>query len=124
MNKKEISIIATEEQKAYLRLKKFRQTARYFYDIAVKKRREGDNKNAKLFWGYVKEAYVDAGKAFEVWQTLFSLQNQLNIDYEKYINAVDEAEVEESDYNPFKDVGNVSLRFIWSIGKTIRKGGY
>lgn len=48
MNKKEISIIATEEQKAYLRLKKFRQTARYFYNLAVKKRREGDVKNAKL----------------------------------------------------------------------------
>lgn len=46
MNKKEITIIATEEQKAYLRLKKFRQTARYFYNIAVKKRREGDVKNA------------------------------------------------------------------------------
>lgn len=120
MNKKEISIIATEEQKAYLRLKKFRQTARYFYDIAVKKRREGDVKNAKLFWGYVKEAYVDAGKAFEVWQTLFSLQHQLNIDFEKYINAVDEAEVEKSDYNPFKDVGEVSLRFMCAIGKTIK----
>lgn len=120
MNKKEISIIATEEQKAYLRLKKFRQTARYFYDIAVKKRHEGDNKNAKLFWGYVKEAYVDAGKAFEVWQTLFSLQHQLNIDFEKYINAVDEAEVEKSDYNPFKDVGDVSPRFMWAIRKTIK----
>ena len=120
MNKKEISIIATEEQKAYLRLKKFRQTARYFYDIAVKKRREGDVKNAKLFWGYVKEAYIDAVKEFEVWQTLFRLQHQLNIDFEKYINAVDEAEVEKSDYNPFKDVGDVSPRFIWAIRKTIK----
>lgn len=120
MNKKEICIIATEEQKAYLRLKKFRQTARYFYDIAVKKRREGDVKNAKLFWGYVKEAYIDAVKAFEVWQTLFSLQHQLNIGFEKYINAVDEAEVEKSDYNPFKDVGDVSPRFLWAIRKTIK----
>ena len=120
MNKKEISIIATEEQKAYLRLKKFRQTARYFYNIAVKKRHEGDAKNAKLFWGYVKEAYVDAGKAFEVWQTLFSLQHQLNINFEKYINAVDKAEVEKSDYNLFKDVGEVSPRFMWAIGKTIK----
>lgn len=120
MNKKEITIIATEEQKAYLRLKKFRQTARYFYDIAVKKRREGDVKNAKLFWGYVKEAYVDAGKAFEVWQILFSLQHQLNINFEKYINAVDEKAVAEADYNLFKDVGEVSLRFMWAIGKTIK----
>ena len=120
MNKKDICIIATEEQKAYLRLKKFRQTARYFYDIAVKKRREGDNKNAKLFWGYVKEAYVDAGKAFEVWQTLFSLQHQLNIEFEKYINAVDEKAVAEAEYNPFKDVGDVSPRFMWAVGKTIK----
>ena len=120
MNKKEISIIATEEQKAYLRLKKFRQTARYFYDIAVKKRREGDVKNAKLFWGYVKEAYEDAGKAFEVWQTLFSLQHQLNIDFIKYVNAVDEKAVAEADYNPFKDVGEVTHRFMWAIAKTIK----
>lgn len=120
MNKKEISIIATEEQKAYLRLKKFRQAARYFYDIAVKKRREGDVKNAKLFWGYAKEAYVDVGKAFEVWQTLFSLQHQLSINFDKYINAVDEKAVAEADYNPFKDVGYVSPRFIWTIAKTIK----
>ena len=120
MNKKEITIIATEEQKAYLRLKKFRQTARYFYNIAVKKRHEGDIKNAKLFWGYVKEAYVDAGKAFEVWQMLFSLQHQLNIDHMKYINAVDEKAVAEADYNPFKEVGEVSLRFMWAIAKTIK----
>ena len=120
MNKKEISIIATEERKAYLRIKKFSQTARYFYNIAVQKRRDGDKKNAKLFWGYVKEAYVDAGKAFEVWQTLFSLQHQLDINFDKYINAVDEKAVAEADYNPFKDVGEVSPRFIWAIGKTIK----
>lgn len=120
MNKREISIIATEEQKAYLRLKKFRQTARYFYNIAVKKRHEGDNKNAKLYWGHVKEAYVDAGKAFEVWQTFFNLQHQLNINPEKYINAVDWEEIEKSEYNPFKDVGDVSLRFMWAVGKTIK----
>ena len=120
MNKKDICIIATEEQKAYLRLKKFRQAARYFYSIAVKKRREGDVKNAKLFWGYAKEAYVDAGKAFEVWQTLFSLQHQLNINFGKYINAVDEAEVEKSDYNLFNDVGYVNPRFMWAIAKTIK----
>lgn len=120
MNKKEIGILATEEQKAYLRIKKFRQTARYFYNIAVKKRREGDYKNAKLFWGYVKEAYVDTGKAFEVWQTLFSLQHQLNINFTKYINAVDNKAVAKADYNPFKDVGEVNPRFMWAIGKTIR----
>lgn len=120
MNKKEIGIIATEEQKAYLRLKKFRQTARYFYDVAVKKRHEGDIKNAKLFWGYVKEAYVDAGKAFEVWQTLFRLQHQLNINFDKYINAVDEKAVAEADYNLFKEVGEVSPRFMWAIAKTIK----
>ena len=120
MNKKEISIIATEEQKAYLRLKKFRQATRYFYNVAVKKRREGDVKNAKLFFGYMKDAYVDAGKAFEVWQTLFSLQHQLNIDFTKYVNAVDEKAVAEADYNPFKDVGYVSPRFMWAIAKTIK----
>lgn len=120
MNKKEIGIIATEEQKAYLRLKKFRQTARYFYNIAVKKRREGDVKNAKLFWGYVKEAYIDAGKAFEVWQTLFSLQHQLGINFEKYMHAVDEKAVAEANYNPFEDVGYVSPRFMWTIAKTIK----
>ena len=120
MNKKEITVIATEEQKAYLRLKKFRQTARYFYDVAVKKRQKGDIKNAKLFWGYVKEAYVDAEKAFEVWQTLFGLQHQLSIKFEKYINAVDEKAVAKANYNPFEDVGYVSPRFMWSIGKTIK----
>lgn len=120
MNKKEISIIATEERKAYLRLKKFRQTARYFYNVAVQKRREGDVKNAKLFWGYVKDAYVDAGKAFEVWQTLLSLRHQLNIDFTKYVNAVDEKAVAEADYNLFKDVGYVSPRFLWAIAKTIK----
>lgn len=77
-------------------------------------------KMLNCFWGYVKEAYVDAEKAFEVWQTLFSLQHQLNIKFEKYINAVDEAEVEKSDYNLFKEVGEVSIRFMWAIGKTIK----
>lgn len=29
-------------------------------------------------------------------------------------------EVEKSDYNLFKEVGEVSLRFMWAIGKTIK----
>lgn len=42
------------------------------------------------------------------------------LNFEKYINAVDEKAVAESDYNLFKDVGEVSPRFMWAIAKTIK----
>ena len=119
MNKKELTILATQEAKLYQNIKKYKQTARYFYNVAVKKRREGDVEGAKMYWKFVKDAYIDVEKAFTSWDTLFTIKNQLGIDIIKYQNSVDKKELASSYYNPFEEVGDVKWSFIWSIKKTI-----
>ena len=119
MNKKELTILATQEAKLYQNIKKYKQTARYFYSVAVKKRHEGDVEGAKMYWKFVKEEYRDVEKTFTSWDILFTLKNQLGIDIIKYQNAVDKKELASSYYNPFEEVGEVNWRFIWSIKKTI-----
>lgn len=119
MNKKELTILATQEAKLYQNIKKYKQTARYFYNVAVKKRREGDVKSARLYWKLSKGAYLDLEKVFASWDILFALKNQLGIDIIKYQNAVDKKELTSSYYNPFEEVGEVNWRFIWAIKKTI-----
>ena len=119
MNKKELTILATQEAKMYQNTKKYKQTARYFYNIAVKKRHEGDVKSARLYWKLSKDAYLDLEKTFASWDILYALKRQLGIDIIKYQNAVDKKELASSYYNPFEEVGDVNWRFIWAIKKTI-----
>ena len=119
MNKKELTILATQEAKLYQNIKKYKQATRYFYNVAVKKRREGDVEEAKMYWKFAKDAYNDMEKVFASWNSLFTLKNQLGIDIIKYQNAVDKKELASSYYNPFEEVGEIKWSFIWAIKKTI-----
>ena len=73
MNKKELTTIATQEQKLYLRMKYTKKRAKHFYNFAVKHRKQGNIHQAKLFWRYCKEECVNAEKAFTAWEALFNL---------------------------------------------------
>lgn len=65
MNKKELQIIATEEQRLYLCLKYAKRSAKHFFNTAVKYRKAGNAKQAKIYWGYCKNACKDAENAFD-----------------------------------------------------------
>ena len=49
MNKKELTILATQEAKMYQNTKKYKQTARYFYNIAVKNVMKAMSKTLNYF---------------------------------------------------------------------------
>lgn len=119
MNKKELTILATQEEKLYQNVKKYKQATRYFYNIAVKKHREGNIESARMYWKFTKDAYLDVEKTFAGWDALFTIKRQLGIDTIKYQNSVDKRELANSYYNPFEEVGEVEWRFIWEIKKTI-----
>lgn len=119
MNKKDLTTLSTQEAKMYQCVKKYKQTTRYFYNVAIKKRHAGDIKGAKMYWRFAKDAYLDVEKAFASWDILFTLKRQLGIDTIKYSNSVDKKELVKSYYNPFEEVGEVEWSFIWAIKKTI-----
>ena len=64
MNKKELTTIATEEQRLYLQMKYTKKRAKHFYNFAVKHRKQGNLHQARLFWKYCKEECLNAEKAF------------------------------------------------------------
>lgn len=90
MNKKELTVIATQEQKLYLRMKYTKKRAKHFHNFAIKHRKNGNIHQAKLFWRYCKEECVNAEKAFTAWEALFNLKSLLQLPIEKYAQAVDE----------------------------------
>lgn len=122
MNKKEISIIATQEQKLYLRMQCTKKRAKHFYSVAVKHRKQGNTHQAKLFWKYCKEECINAEKAFSAWEALFNLKSLLQLPIEKYLHAVDDEALAGEKWvceNSFDDVKeNVPFSFIWAVKKT------
>ena len=124
MNKKEISIIATEEQRLYIRMKHTKKRAKHFYNFAVKHRKQGNIHQAKLFWKFCKEECINAEKAFTAWEALFNLKSLLQLPIEKYLQAVDEKALAEEKWvyeNAFDDVKkNVPFSFIWAVQKSAK----
>ena len=124
MNKKELTAIATQEQKLFLRLNYAKKRARHFYNVAVKYRKDGNIKQAKLFWGYCKDACMDAEKAWSAWEAVYHMNMLLQIPIEKYLQAVDEKQLADEKWvyeNAFDDVKkNVPFSFIWAVQKTIK----
>lgn len=124
MNKKELTILATREQKLYLRMKNTEKRAKHFYNFAVKHRKNGNILQAKLFWEYCKEECINAEKAFTAWEALFNLKSLLQVPIEKYLHAVDEKALAEEKWvyeNAFDDVKkNVPFSFIWAVKKTAK----
>lgn len=124
MNKRELTIIATQEQKLYLRMKYTKKRAKHFYNFAVKHRKQGNIHQARLFWKYCKEECVNAEKAFTAWEALFNLKSLLQLPIEKYRHAVDEKALAEEAWayeNAFDDVKkNVPFSFIWAVKKTAK----
>lgn len=124
MNKKELTILATQEQKLYLRMKYTKKRAKHFYNFAVKHRKQGNIHQAKLFWMYCKEECINAEKAFTAWEALFNLKSILQLPIEKYLHAVDDEALAEEKWiydNSFDDVKkNVPFSFIWAVKKTAK----
>ena len=124
MNKKELTTLATQEQKLYLRMKYTKKRAKHFYNSAVKHRKQGNMHQAKLFWGYCKEECMNAEKAFSAWEALFNLKSLLQLPIEKYWHAVDEKALAEENWvyeNSFDDVKkNVPFSFIRAVKKTAK----
>lgn len=124
MNKKEISIIATEEQKLYLRLKYTKQRCKHFYNFAVKHRKDGNTHQAKLFWKLCKEECKNVEKAWSAWKAVYYMNLLLQVPIEKYLQAVDKKALANEKWvyeNVFDDVkGNVPLKFIWAVQKSTK----
>lgn len=124
MNKKELTTIATQEQKLYLKLKYAKKCAKHYYNVAIKYRKQGNTHQAKLFWKYCKEECINAEKAFTAWEALFNLKSLLQLPIEKYLKAVDKkalADVKWYCENAFYDVKeNVPFSFIWAVKKTAK----
>lgn len=124
MNKKELTTIATQEQKLYLRMKYTKKRAKHFYNFAVKHRKDGNTHQAKLFWKFCKEECMNAEKAFTAWEALFNLKSLLQLPIEKYMQAVDEKQLANEKWvyeNSFDDVKkNVPFSFIWAVKKTAK----
>lgn len=123
MNKKELTILATQEAKMYERLKYHKRSTYHYYKLAVRYRKEGDVYQAKRFWRYTKDAYIEAEKAFSFWDALFNLKNQLKLPIEKYAQAVDKEVLATEQWfynNAYKDdKKEVKWSFLWAIKKTI-----
>lgn len=124
MNKKELTTIATQEQKLYLRMQYAKKRAKHLYNFAVKHRKQGNIHQAKLFWKYCKGECINAEKAFTAWEALFNLKSLLQLPIEKYLHAVDEKALAEEKWiyeNAFEDVGEyVHFSFIWAVKKTAK----
>ena len=124
MNKKELKAIATEEQRWYLNLKYAKRIAKHFFNVAVKYHKAGDIKQAKIYWGYCKNACMDAEKSLTAWDSVFHLKNLLNLPIEKYVQAVDEKALANRQWlaeYAYDDVEkNVSFSFVWRVKKTIK----
>ena len=126
MNKKELTTIATQEQKLFLRLNYAKKSAKHFYNVAVKYRKEGNIKQAKLFWSYCKNAYMDVEKAWSAWGAVYRMNMLLQIPIEKYLQAFDEKQLADEKFiyeNSFDDVKkDVPFSFVWAVQKTIKGG--
>lgn len=124
MNKKELTIIATQEQKLYLRLKCTKQRCKHFYNVAVKHRKDGNILQAKLFWKFCKEECKNVEKAWSAWEAVYNMKILLKVPIEKYLQAVDEKQLADEEWtyeNTFDDVkGNVPFKFIWAVQKTAK----
>ena len=124
MNKKELTTIATEEQRLYIRLQYSKKRARHFYNVAVKYRKDGKNKQAKIFWGYCKDACKEVEKNWSAWEALFNLKSLLQLPIEKYLQAVDEKALADEKWvyeNAFDDAKkNVPFSFIWAVQKSAK----
>ena len=124
MNKKELTTIATEEQRLYIRLQYSKRRAKHFYNFAVKHRKQGNTHQAKLFWKYCKEECMNVEKAFSAWEALFHLTSLLQLPIEKYSQAVDEKALANENWiykNAFDDVKeNVTFSFIWAVQKSTK----
>lgn len=124
MNKKELQTIATQEQKLYLKLKYAKKCAKHYYNVAVKYRKDGNNRQAKIFWGYCKNSCVDVEKAWSAWEAVYYMNMLLQIPIEKYLQAVDEKQLADEKWiydNSFDDVKkDVPFSFIWAVQKTMK----
>ena len=124
MNKKELTTIATEEQKLYLRLNYTKQRCKHFYNFAVKHRKDGNIHQAKLFWGFCKEECKNVEKAWSAWEAVYHMNLLLQVPIEKYLQAVDEKALANEKWvyeNAFDDVkGNVPFKFIWAVQKSAK----
>lgn len=124
MNKKEMQVIATEEQRLYLCLKYAKRSAKHFYDVAVKYRKQGNNERAKRYWNYCKNACKDAENASTAWDAVFHLKNLLNLPIEKYVQSVDEKALAERQWlaeKAFDDVKEyIPFSFIRLVQKTAK----
>lgn len=124
MNKKELQIIATEEQRLYLRMKYAKKRAKHLYNFAVKHRKNGNIHQAKLFWKYCKEECMNVEKAFSAWEALFNLKSILQLPIEKYVQAVDKRALANENWvydNSLDDVKkDVPFSFIWAVQKSTK----
>ena len=124
MNKKELTTIATEEQRLYLRMKYAKKRCKHFYNFAVKHRKDGNIHQSKLFWKYCKEECKNVEKAFSAWEALFNLKSILQLPIEKYAQAVDKRALADANWiydNSFDDVKkDVPFSFIWAVKKTAK----
>ena len=124
MNKKELTTIATEEQKLYLRLNYTKQRCKHFYNFAVKHRKDGNIHQAKLFWRFCKKECKNVEKAWSAWEAVYHMNLLLQVPIEKYLQAVDEKALTNEKFvyeNAFDDVkGNVPFKFIWAVQKSTK----
>lgn len=58
MNKREVSVIATQERVLFERIEYYKKMCRVYYEISVTARKENDVKFAKKCWRYSKECYL------------------------------------------------------------------
>ena len=124
MNKKELTTIATQEQKLFLRLNYTKKRCKHFYNFAVKHRKQGNIHQAKLFWKFCKEECKNVEQAWSAWEAVYHMNLLLKVPIEKYLQAVDEKALANEKWvyeNAFDDVkGNVPFKFIWAVQKSTK----
>lgn len=123
MNEKELSIYATQEKILFERIKYCEKMCHRYYEISVELFKDGDKKEAKKYWYYTKEFYIEYTEVWGRWYSLLDLKYMLGIDYNKYYESIDRKKVEEEE-NMHKNIStnNIKKYFIHNMRKVILGG--
>lgn len=123
MNKKEIKIIATQEKVLFERVEYCKKMSRFYYNLAIKARKEKDTNYSKKYWKYSKDYYLEYNEAWGRWYSVFNLKYLLNIDCIACSVKVDKKAVaQEKHLHEAIKVDKVTFKFLNNMKKMLLGG--
>lgn len=123
MNKKEVKIIATQEKVLFERVEYYKKMSRFYYNLAIKARKEKDTNYSKKYWKYSKEYYLEYNEAWGRWYSVFNLKYLLNIDFIACsVNVDKKAVAQEKHLHEAIKVDKVTFKFLNNMKKMLLGG--